>query len=117
FLPPAASVGSRAVVVLLSAPSCTAYGLTLGSLGMRARDVFLIANFAYYIMWLVCGVEVPLGALPDWLATIGRGLPLTHGIEAARHVAAGASLSSVGGLLWREGVIAVVWGMGAYGPF
>jgi ABC-2 type transport system permease protein len=117
FHPPLASVPSLALVVVLSTVSCTAYGLTLGSLGMRARDVFLIANFAYYIMWLFCGVNVPLDALPDWIATIGRGLPLTHGIEAARHVAAGASLSSVGGLLWREGVIAVCWAVTAYGLF
>ena len=31
-------------------------------------------------------------ALPDWLAQIGRMLPLTHGIAAAREIAAGASL-------------------------
>ena len=47
--------------------SCTAFGLTLGSIGMRARDVFMSANIAYYLMWLLCGVNIPLDSLPSWL--------------------------------------------------
>ena len=37
-----------------------------------------------------------------WMADIGRCLPLTHGIAAAREVAAGATLASVSGLVWTE---------------
>ena len=69
---------------------------------MRARDVFMSANMAYYLMWLLCGVNIPLDALPGWLAQIGRLMPLTHGIAAAREIAAGASLRSVSGLVWTE---------------
>ena len=69
---------------------------------MRARDVFMSANIAYYLMWLLCGVNIPLDALPGWLAQIGRLMPLTHGIAAGREVAAGASLGSVSGLVWTE---------------
>ena len=51
---------------------------------------------------LFCGVNVPLAVLPTWMQDIGRCLPLTHGIAAARGVANGASLSSVSGLVWTE---------------
>src|SRR6185437_8493783 len=66
FDPPASSLPALAVIVVVSVTSCTAFGLTLGSIGMRARDVFMSANIAYYLMWLLCGVNIPLSALPDW---------------------------------------------------
>jgi hypothetical protein len=46
--------------------------------------------------------EHPARRAAGWLAQIGRLMPLTHGIAAAREVAAGASLSSVSGLVWTE---------------
>jgi ABC-2 type transport system permease protein len=102
FHPALSSIPPLAVVVVVSVASCTAFGLTIGSVGMRARDVFMSANIAYYLMWLLCGVNIPLDALPGWLAQIGRLMPLTHGIAAGREVAAGASLGSVSGLVWTE---------------
>ena len=36
------------------------------------------------------------------MQAVGRCLPLTHGIKAAREVAAGAGLGSVSGLVWTE---------------
>lgn len=109
FDPPVSSLPALAVIVVVSVTSCTAFGLTLGSIGMRARDVFMSANIAYYLMWLLCGVNIPLSALPGWLAQIGRLLPLTHGIAAGREVAAGASLSSVSGLVWTEVAVGTAW--------
>jgi ABC-2 type transport system permease protein len=87
---------------VLTTVSCTAFGLVIGALGLRLRDVFLVANPAYFLMLLFCGVNVSLAALPGWMAAVGRGLPLTHGIAAARRVAAGASLGEVRGLVWTE---------------
>ena len=114
FNPPLSSIPALLLVTLVSVVSCTAFGLTLGSVGMRARDVFMIANVAYYLMWLLCGVNIPLDALPSWLAQIGRLMPLTHGIAAAREVAAGASLSSVSGLVWTEVGVGLAWGTTAF---
>jgi len=114
FNPPVESIPALALVVVVSVSSCTAFGLTIGSVGMRARDVFMSANIAYYLMWLLCGVNIPLHALPGWLAQIGRLLPLTHGIAAAREVAAGASLSSVGGLVWTELAVGAAWATAAF---
>jgi ABC-2 type transport system permease protein len=49
------------------------------------------------------------------MATIGSGLPLTHGIAAARDVAAGASLTDVSTLVWKEAAVGVAWAIVAYG--
>jgi ABC-2 type transport system permease protein len=114
FNPPGSSIGSLAVIVLLSTASCTAFGLVIGALGLRLRDPFVVSNPAYFLMLLFCGVNIPLSALPNWMETVGRGLPLTHGIEAAREVAAGASLGSVGGLLWKEALIGACYAIAAY---
>lgn len=65
-------------------------------------------------MLLVSGVNVANEDLPGWLAAIGRGLPLTHGIEAAREIASGSSLGDVAGLLWTEALIGVVYATAAY---
>jgi len=114
FHPPLSVVPPLALVTLVCVFSCTAYGLALGSLGMRARDVFLIANVAYYLMWLFCGVNVPLSALPAWMADIGRCLPITHGIAAGRAIVRGADLGSVAGLVGTELGVGVAWGAGAF---
>jgi len=55
-----------------------------------------------YILLLFCGVNLPLDLLPGWMEAIGRGLPLTHGIEAGREVVGGASLASVRDLVLKE---------------
>jgi ABC-2 type transport system permease protein len=114
FHPAPSTIPELAVVVLLSTASCTAFGLVVGALGLRWRDVFTIANPAYFLMLLFCGVNVSLSALPKWMQVIGSGMPLTHGIAAARRVAAGASLSSVNGLIWKEALIAVCYFAAAY---
>jgi ABC-2 type transport system permease protein len=114
FHPPLSSVPAIALLVVLSTLTCSAFGLAVGALGLRFRDVFMIANPAYFLMLLLCGVNVPLDRLPGWLATIGSGLPLTHGIAAAREVAAGAPLGSVGTLVWKEAAVGAAWAFGAY---
>ena len=88
--------------------------MLLGSVGLRAKDVFFAANLAYFLMLLFCGVNIPLDVLPGWMSAVGRCLPLTHGIAAAREVAAGASLGHVGGLVATEAAIAVAYAAAAY---
>ena len=115
FDPPASAVPALAVLIVLTTASCSAFGLLVGALGIRFRDVFMIANPAYFLMLLFCGVNVPLDRLPGWMATIGSGLPLTHGIVAAREVAAGASLGSVDSLIGKEALVGAVYFAVAYG--
>ena len=68
-------------------------------------------------MLLFCGVNVPLRATPGWMQAVGRHVPLTHGIEAARAIARGSSLGSVAGLLGIEALIAAAYAALAYGLF
>jgi ABC-2 type transport system permease protein len=103
--------------VVVSAASCTALGMLIGSVGLRARDVMFLANLVYFLLLLFCGGNIPLDELPGWIEAIGRSLPLTHGIEAAREVAAGAPLSAVDHLLWREAATGAVYAFAAYGLF
>jgi ABC-2 type transport system permease protein len=109
FHPAAGAWPSLALIVLVTTASCTAFGMLLGSIGLYGRDFFFVANLAYYILLLFCGVNVPLSVLPGWMQDIGRCLPLTHGIAAARRVADGGSLSSVSGLIWTELGIGVAY--------
>jgi ABC-2 type transport system permease protein len=117
FHPPLSAVPGLALIVLISTVSCTCLGLVIGSIGLRARDVMFFANLVYFLLLLFCGVNIPLDTLPGWMEAIGRSLPLTHGIEAAREVAAGGSVGDVAGLLWTELGIAAAYGALAYGLF
>jgi ABC-2 type transport system permease protein len=114
FRPAEGSVPALALAVLVTTCSCVSLGMLIGSIGLRARDVFFGANLVYFLMLLVCGVNVANDDLPGWLAAIGRGLPLTHGIEAAREIASGSSLGDVAGLLWTEVLVGVAYATAAY---
>jgi ABC-2 type transport system permease protein len=60
-------------------------------------------------MLIVSGANVPLHRLPGWIQTISSGIPLTHGIQAAREIAAGASIAGAGDLLLKEAAVGVVY--------
>jgi ABC-2 type transport system permease protein len=109
FRPGAAAVPPLVAILLITVASCTCFGMLLGSVGLRAKDVFFAANLAYFLMLLFCGVNIPLDVLPGWMSAIGRCLPLTHGIAATREVAAGASFGDVGGLVATEAFIGAAY--------
>ena len=89
----------------------------MGAIGLRARDVFFLANLVYFLMLLFCGVNVPLETLPGWMQAIGEALPLTHGIKAGREVAAGAPFADVRGLLATEVSLGLLYAALAFGLF
>ena len=103
--------------MVVSTLSCTAFGMLLGSVGLRGKDFFFAANLAYFLMLLFCGVNIPLSDLPGWMGAIGRVLPVTHGIEAARGVAAGEGLGDVATPLLAELGIGAAYAVAAYGLF
>jgi ABC-2 type transport system permease protein len=117
FSPDAADVPALAFVVLVTTCSCTALGMLIGSIGLRARDVFFAANLVYFLMLLVCGVNIAVDQLPGWLAAISDVVPMTHGIEAARDVVAGEPLGDVAGLVAIEALIGLAYAAVAYGLF
>ena len=51
------------------------------------------------------------------MEAIGRAIPMTHGIEAARRIVDGATLSDVGGLVATEAAIGAVYAVCAYALF
>jgi ABC-2 type transport system permease protein len=117
FRPADGSLPALALAVAITTCSCVALGLLIGSIGLRARDVFFGANLVYFLMLLVCGVNIANEDLPGWLGAIGRALPLTHGIDAARQVTAGVPLVDVRGLLLTEAAIGLAYGTVAYALF
>lgn len=113
----AGQLPALAVVIAASAFACTSLGLVVGAVGLRVRDVFFLANFVVYALVLFSGANIPLDALPGWMEAVARALPLTHGIEAARAIADGASLAQVDYLVWTELGIGAIYAAVAFGLF
>lgn len=90
------------LAVAVTSFSCTGLGLVIGAASLRIRDGATLVNVVFLLLLVFCGTNVALSDLPAWMAAVGEWLPLTHGIEAARHLASGASLGSVSGTLIRE---------------
>ncbi len=103
-----------ALVTAVTSASCTGLGLVMGASSLRVRESATLGNVLFLVLLVFCGVNVSLDELPGWMAAVGNVLPLTHGIQAAREVAAGGSLGDVSGLVLRElgvGAVFVVIGL------
>ena len=85
-----------------------------GASASCARDTATLSNIVFGILLVFTGANVPLDDLPGWMSTIAQGLPLTHGIEAARRLADGASLGDVGGLVAAEALVGALWALLGY---
>jgi ABC-2 type transport system permease protein len=99
---PVDAVAPLALAVAVSAFSCTGLGMFSAALALRIRETAVLGNILFGVLLIFAGVNVPLESLPEWMSSISVWLPLTHGIEAARHLAAGSSLSEIGGDLLAE---------------
>jgi ABC-2 type transport system permease protein len=97
------------VAGLVASFACTAFGLCIGTLGLRGRNTALFANTVGGFMLLVSGANVPRARLPHWLRLIGDVLPVTHGIAAARRLAAGRAFSDAQTLLAAELAVGVAY--------
>ncbi len=111
---PASAIAPLALVVGVSAASCTGLGLANAALGLRVRETAVSSNIIFGFLLIFCGVNVPLQKLPAWMSTAAQGLPLTHGIEAARRLAEGQGLGRVGGLIAAEALVGAIWGFLGY---
>jgi ABC-2 type transport system permease protein len=93
------TAGALAPILLAMAAgslSCTAFGICVGAMGLRFRNVNGVANLALMVFVVASGAVVPPGVMPAWINTAGGFLPLTHGIRAARGGVAGRGWSTVG---------------------
>jgi ABC-2 type transport system permease protein len=112
---PAGSVAPLAFVVLVTAYSCTGLGLVSAGLGLRIRETAVLANVIFGVLLIFTGANVPLHTLPDWMQAVSGWLPITHGIEAARRIADGASLADVSGLVAKEAALGTAFAVAGYG--
>jgi ABC-type polysaccharide/polyol phosphate export permease len=106
---PSEALGGLVLTIGVIAFACTGLGIVNASLGLRWRESALLSNMILYFLLLAAGVNVPLDLLPGWLSTIAQGLPVTHGVEAARELVAGSPLVDVAPLLGAELLVGLVY--------
>ena len=68
-------------------------------------------------MMIVCGVNFPLEALPPWLGTAARFLPMTNGLLAVRTIVDGSTYPDVLPLIGAEALAAAAFGAIGYVVF
>jgi ABC-2 type transport system permease protein len=112
---PATAIGSLALAIAVSAAACTGLGLLSAAIGLRVRETATLNNIVFGLLLVFCGTNVALDELPGWMSFISQGLPLTHGIEAARRLAGGEALGSVAGLIGAEALVGSVYALLGYG--
>jgi ABC-2 type transport system permease protein len=110
----AATLGAMVLAMIVTAFSCSAIGAVQGGLSLRLRDGLFGANLLVFLFLLLCGVNIPLEALPSWMQAISQILPFTHGLAAVRAAIAGAPFSEVSGLIATEFLIGVVYAVLAF---
>jgi ABC-2 type transport system permease protein len=89
---PASSIPGLMLAFTVGSVSCGFFGLTLGAIGLRFRDVWLVSNVSVALLLLFTGITVPAAALPGWMQGVGSVMPITHSAEAARRLVGGAGL-------------------------
>jgi len=94
---------------LASSFACTAFGMCIGSLGLRTRSVSIFADTIAGVMLFTSGANVPLHRLPGWIQAFSNVVPLTHGIEAGRVLGTGGSFSAAGHLLADELIVGLAY--------
>jgi len=99
---PVTALPGLLLVLTAGSLACGFFGLTLGAVGLRLRDVWLVSNVSVALLLLLTGVNVPAERLPDGMRTVGSVLPITHAAEAARRLVAGEGLGAAAGPLAAE---------------
>jgi ABC-2 type transport system permease protein len=105
----ASALPGLVLAVLVCAFSCSALGLCIGAFGLRVRNSTALSWVLIPVLLLVSGANVPVERLPGWLRGIGSGLPLAHGIVAARDLVAGRTLAASGRPLLLELLIGLAY--------
>jgi ABC-2 type transport system permease protein len=106
---PLSAVAPLALVIVVTTFACTGLGLVNAALSLRVRETAVLSNIIFGLLLIFCGVNVPLDDLPGWMSTTAQGLPLTHGIEAARLLADGAAIAEVDQLLAAEALVGAAY--------
>lgn len=97
------------LVVMIAVTACTGLGMVIAALALRLRETSVLSNITFGVLLIFSGANVPLSALPAWMAEIGALLPLSNAIDATRELAAGGELPDVAVRLLREAGIGVLY--------
>jgi ABC-2 type transport system permease protein len=111
---PLSSVAPLALVIVVTTFACTGLGLVNAGLSLRVRETAVLSNVIFGLLLIFCGVNIPLDDLPGWMSTTAQGLPLTHGIEAARKLADGAPFANVDQLVAAEALVGAIYVVAGY---
>src|SRR6266851_2233110 len=106
-----ATLGPIMLAISATVFACTGLGLANAALGLRFQDTAVLSNLIFGVLLLFCGANIPSKALPGWMSQVGNWLPLTHGIDAARTLAAGGNLAGVRQLLMTEILLGIGYGI------
>ncbi|MEW6403266.1 MAG: ABC transporter permease [Chloroflexota bacterium] len=104
-------------IILIAIASASALGWLIGAISLPIRWGYMICNWLAYLMVFLCGVNIPLRALPPLAQMLGNILPVTHGLLAIRAVIDGAAYSTVLPLIGKEVLIAIIYGALAWVTF
>ncbi|HET7137560.1 MAG TPA: ABC transporter permease [Gaiellaceae bacterium] len=69
--------------------SIGALGFVLASALVRYRSAFMIGNVFEWPVWMICGLLIPVAALPGWLQPVSWVLAPTWGMRALRDATLG----------------------------
>ena len=84
------------LAILLSSFTFSALGVLVSSYARWVPEAQMYANFLRFPMAFLAGTFVPLEAMPPWLQTATRALPLTYSVEALRSaIRGGATMTYV----------------------
>lgn len=87
------------------------YSLAIGALTLVLKRTEVLNDMLHMFVFFAGGMMVSLDDMPAWIATVGRILPITHPIEAARSIlldGQGIALTGDGGLLPMI-IVAIGW--------
>jgi ABC-2 type transport system permease protein len=112
---PASAIVPLLIVVVVTAFSCTGLGLVNAGIGLRVRESAVLSNVLFGLLLIFSGANVNVDSLPALMRTISEGVPLTHGIKAARLLADGSGLGDVSGLVGAELAVGTAYAVVGYG--
>lgn len=98
-----------AIAIAVCSFSCTGLGLLGAAIALRVRETAVMSNVIFGILMIFAGVNVPLMFLPAWMSAVANWMPLTHGIAAARRLAAGSGFTAVRADLLTEIALGAVY--------
>lgn len=97
------------VVIAITSFSCTGLGLAGAAIGLRVRETATLSNVILGVLIVFGGAYAAVSALPAWMQQVSHVLPLSHGMEAGRAIAAGVPFGDVAYLLRDEIAIGLAY--------